>query len=192
MEKETLVQYDEAIAFKKYQNKHIIKGSRKRCLLKLSLLYSFNSREVMVKAKPVKLHTDSRLIRVYSKIQRDLSANDSLNQHFVENFGNSFICLENSHIACLKMFSTKPFIFLENMVILFIFFHSNFSLIPKQLAKVCLRREALYGFYCRAFWRPAVFLQSIISAVVWVWGNSSALIDPESMSRPQRCYKTAL
>lgn len=76
----------------------------------------------MVNAKLVKLHTGARLIRVYSKIQRDLSANDSLNQHFGENFGSSFICLENSHIACLKMFSAKPFIFLENMVILFFFF----------------------------------------------------------------------
>lgn len=81
--------------------------------------------EVMVNANCVKLSTISRLIPVYSKIQRDLSANDSLNQHFVKNFGNSFICRENSLIACLKMFSTKPFIFLENMVIFF-------SLSPQQ------------------------------------------------------------
>lgn len=78
-----------------------------------------NSGEVMVNANCVKLSTICRLISVYSKIRRDLSANDSLNQHFVKNFGNSFICRENSLIACLKMFSTKPFIFLENMVIFF-------------------------------------------------------------------------
>lgn len=39
---------------------------------------------------------------MYTAKYRDLSANDSLNQHFVENFGNSFICLENSHIACFQ------------------------------------------------------------------------------------------
>lgn len=152
-----------------------------------------NSGEVMVNANWVKLSTISRLISVYSKIQRDLSANDSLNQHFVKNFGNSFICRENSLIACLKMFSTKPFIFLENMVIFFSFFlHSNISLTLTRLARVCLCWEALYRFYCRAFWGPVVF-QSVASRyVVWVWGNSSALIDLDSMPRPQHCYKTTL